>query len=113
VTALPDALLLPGAFALLVTEEFDEQSEFDQPPADETLLVRLPALGKNGLSNEGEPLLLRGVDGRPWSRFPADPEPKSGQSVQRRVPRALDDAIDAFARSETAPSPGRPNDPTR
>jgi hypothetical protein len=109
VTTLPEAELPPHAFALLVSDAFDEASEFDVSPGAGTLLVRVPALGKNGLSNEGEPLLLRGADGRPWSRFPAEPRPKSGQSVVRVAPRALDDALDAFERPESGPTPGLPN----
>jgi hypothetical protein len=105
---LPAASLPPGGFALLVNEDYDPSGEYDPPPAPGAVLVRLAQLGKNGLSNEGEPLKLVAPDGRVTSRFPASPKPKAGHSVYRIEPSAPDDWPASFSRSE-APTPGAPN----
>lgn len=106
-TALPPATLKPGAFALLVNQGYEEQGGWDPPAAPGTLLLRVPHLGKNGLSNSGEPLTLVDPTGAIVSRFPATPKPKAGLSVGRRSPSTLDEAKDGFAR--ITPSPGSPN----
>lgn len=110
-TPLPGGVLSPGRYALLVNQDYDEEDEFDPAPAAGTLIVRVPTLGKNGLSNQGEPLLLRDGDGRTVSRFPATPKPKSGVSVMRVAPMALDELEDSFVRSPELPNPGGPNLP--
>jgi len=107
---LPAQLLEPGAFALLVAEGFSESSPWDAPPEPGTPLLRLPSLGKSGLANSGEPLILRAPDGAIVSRFPASPKPKPGVSVARRVPWALDDVASSFAlHGGNGASPGAPN----
>lgn len=106
-TVLPPVTLAPGAFALLVNEAFDEQACVEPCPAPGTLLVRVPHLGKNGLSNAGEPLTLRDGGGVTVSRLPASPKPKAGQSVARIAPAAPDGLAGSFALAE--PSPGRTN----
>jgi len=73
------------------------------------LLLRVPALCKGGLSNEGEALTLRAPSGEVVSRFPAR-KPKSGVSVVRTAPDALDDDPASFAPSENgSATPGAPN----
>jgi hypothetical protein len=106
-TALPPATLAPGAFALLVNQAFAEQDGLDAAPAPGTLLLRVPHLGKGGLSNAGEALVLSDGSGSVVSRFPARPAPKAGFSVARRTPAAPDARSLSFARA--APSPGRTN----
>jgi len=102
--------LEPGGFAVLVGIDFDETSRYDELPASSALLVRaLTGLGKNGLSNSGEPLRLVNPEGSVLSRFPSEPKPnKAGKSVARRAPDALDDDPEAFSISDPA-TPGLPN----
>ena len=102
---LPDAVLPPGAFALVVNETFDAQSEWDPMPPPHVPLLRVPELGKNGLANGGEPMRLRDASGAIVSRFPDEPKPKAGQSVARTHPKALDGLTDSFVRLDP-PTPG-------
>lgn len=102
---LPDVTLAPGAFALVVNEDFDAESEWDPMPPPSVLLLRVPELGNNGLANGGEPMRLRNAIGTIVSRFPAEPKPKAGQSVARIHPKALDELEDSFVRAEV-PTPG-------
>lgn len=95
-TALPAATLAPGAFALVVTNAFDATESRDVVPARGTPLLRVPSLGKSGLSNDGETLTLRSSDGTVRSVFPAIAAPTPGVSIARRSPSALDDDPDAF-----------------
>jgi len=108
-TLLPAAELAPGAYGLLVNETYDPASPFDVPAADGTLLVRVPHLGHDGLSNDGEPLELHDAGGAVVSRFPANPKPKSGRSVMRVTPKAPDAAAESFVRSPGGPTPGSAN----
>lgn len=110
-TPLPMAALPPGRFALLVNEDYDETDDLDPLPAQDTLLLRIPELGHNGLNNQGEPLKLLDGAGRTVSRFPAEPKPKSGVSVIRVHPGAPDGAASSFARAPAEPTPGSPNRP--
>jgi hypothetical protein len=109
-SVLPDTMLAPGGYALLVREDFVEDDGLDIVPSAEATIVRLAQLGKNGLSNTGEPLSLRTPDGEVASRFPALPKPKAGISVARRRPWDLDDDPGAFVH-HAAPgaSPGTVN----
>lgn len=106
---LPDLRLEAGEYALLVREDFPEQGP-DVPPAAGTRLIRVPALGKNGLSNAGESLTLHDGSGRVLSRIPALASAHAGVSIARRTPAASDDAADSFA-EHAAPgaSPGAEN----
>jgi hypothetical protein len=106
-TLLPPATLAPGAFALLVNEAFAAEDGSDAAPAPGTTILRVPHLGKNGLSNAGEALALRDGGGAVVSRFPASPKPKAGLSVARRFAAAPDGLPAAFALA--APTPGRTN----
>jgi hypothetical protein len=108
-TPLPPAVLSPGHFALLVNDDYDESDELDPNPATDTLLLRVAALGKGGLNNQGEPLTLRDGQGQIVSRFPATPKPKSGVSVMRVHPKAPDGVESSFARSPEGPTPGAAN----
>lgn len=109
VVALPSVELEPGSFALLVREDF-VGGGLDVPLAAGTLVIRLPQLGKNGLSNSGEPLALVDPSGAAFSSFPALRARRAGFSIARVNPDAPDDRAESFA--EHAPpgaSPGSEN----
>jgi hypothetical protein len=108
--ALPDVLLNAGGYALIVNDDYDGSGKYDPAPAPDTLLVRVPKLGKNGLSNEGEPLELTDPEGVVRSRFPKVPKPKAGRSVMRSQPLSPDDDEGSFVLGEEgASTPGGPN----
>lgn len=106
-TVLPEALLPPGQFAVVVNEKFVADDEIDVAPDPSAIVVRVPSLGRSGLSNSGELLRLVHPEGYTISRFPALPKPKAGQSVSRRTPSAPDGVSSSFLISE--PTPGLPN----
>ncbi|MEQ9318907.1 MAG: lamin tail domain-containing protein, partial [Polyangiaceae bacterium] len=105
--SLPDVTLPPGAFALVVNESFDPESEWDPMPPPNVPLLRVAELGNNGLANGGEPMRLRNAMGVIVSRFPDEPKPKPGQSVARIHPKALDGVEGTFVRADP-PTPGAP-----
>ncbi|HVU01742.1 MAG TPA: lamin tail domain-containing protein [Polyangiaceae bacterium] len=109
-TTLPSAVMAPGEYALVVGDGYAVDSPDDVPPAAGTLLLRVPRVGTDGLSNGGEALTLSGKDGRPLSRFPRIAASRPGVSVARRTASALDDDASAFGTS-SAPgaSPGWEN----
>jgi hypothetical protein len=107
---LPPHRLEPGAFVLLVSQGYSEQATWDVAPRSGTAVLRLLELGKNGLANSGEPLLLRSPEGTVVSRFPATPKPKPGVSVARAAPWALDDDAASFRlHGPPGASPGAAN----
>lgn len=108
-TLLPEVTLEPGQFALVVNETFEMVDEVDVTPPEDVLLVRVPTLGKSGLSNAGEPLRLLDKQGLVISRFPAIPKPKAGQSLARVVPDAPDGVSASFVVAQ--PTPGGTNAP--
>lgn len=74
-----DAVVYPGARALLVADTFDAHDARDVPPKAGALLVRVgKALGKSGLSNRGAALFLRDPQNRRVSAAPAVPAPRAG-----------------------------------
>ncbi len=97
VIPLPRVVLEPGQLALIVADEFQTTLPGDVPIPEGCLLVRLPVLGKNGLSNAGESLRLRSSDGLALSQFPALASPKAGVSLARRDTAALDEDASSFA----------------
>jgi hypothetical protein len=108
-TALPEGLLPPGGYALVVNEAFVEDDGIDPPPLPGTLLLRVPELGNDGLTNAGEPIRLRDADGAEVSRFPAVPKPsKAGLTVIRTAPKAPDGLASSF-RVADVPTPGASN----
>ncbi len=107
---LPALDVEPGAYVVVARNDYDPANGSDVPLAAGALLARVPALGKNGLSNAGEPLTLLDASGQVLSRFPALPSVHAGVSLARRTPDAADDDASAFG--EHAPpgaSPGAPN----
>jgi hypothetical protein len=106
---LPMGILAPGAFALIVPNGYLDNDGVDPVAAPGTLILRVPALGRDGLSNEGERLLLRDAAGAVVSTFPAM-KAKSGVSNARTSPEALDGNDDSFALSPNgSATPGAPN----
>jgi hypothetical protein len=108
-TALPAATLAPGAFAVLVNEDFAPDPELDVPPREGALVLRVAALGKGGLGNDGEPLRLLDPSGAVASRFSAAPKPKPGVSVGRTSPSAPDGVAASFALQARGATPGWEN----
>jgi hypothetical protein len=104
-TPLPHAVLAPKSYALLVREDY-APSGSDEPPAANAQLVRVPTLGKSGLSNSGERLALVDGAGQELSVLPAL-SGKPGQSLARRAPTSPDDDPSSF--SFGTPTPGAPN----
>jgi hypothetical protein len=106
-TTLPRGTVAPGEFALLVGHDFDASSATDVRPQAGTLILRVQRVGTDGLSNQGEALVLRDASGVVLSRFPALAAPKAGQSVARRVASAPDDSANSFgATADGGASPG-------
>lgn len=111
VSNLPNAVLAPGAYALLVNEGFDPANTADVLPLSDTQLLRIPKLGTNGLSNSGEPLKLKDASGQVVSNFIAQVQAPSGVSVCRAAPGS--DGPTAFVlHAEPGASPGVPNVPS-
>ncbi len=106
-TPLPAGTLPPGAFALIVDDAYVAADGADVAPAAGTRILRVPSIGKKGLSSSGVALTLRDAGGNTVSAFPAKPEPKQGWSVARRTPSAVDALSTSFARA--TPTPGRTN----
>jgi hypothetical protein len=105
-TALPAQVLGPEEYALLVRNDFAPDAS-DVPPAPGARLIRMPALGKSGLSNAGERLALLDAAGLECSALPALPA-KPGQSLARLHLWSLDNDPGAF--SFGTPTPGVAND---
>jgi hypothetical protein len=106
---LPAGVIEPGAFALVVTDAYEIDDGVDPVAAPGTLLLRVAALGRDGLSNDGERLSLRDAAGSELSTFPAM-KAKNGVSNARLAPDALDGDADAFAPSPGGgATPGAPN----
>jgi hypothetical protein len=110
---LPEALLAPGAYALVVPSTFDPQSARDVAPRAGTLMVPVDTrLGSDGLSNAGEVVRLRmpGTAMEPivssyggWVDVSA--ASAAGKSVHRLADGACDQAS-AWTRPPRAPTPG-------
>lgn len=105
-TPLPHAVLAPHEYALLVRDDFAPNGS-DAPPATGARLIRLPTLGKSGLSNAGERLALVNGMGAECSVLPALAG-KAGQSLARRTPASPDSDAKAFGFG--TPTPGFAND---
>jgi hypothetical protein len=108
---LPAFLAQPGQYLLLVRDDYDREGDGrDVMPGADVALVRVPVLGRSGLSNSGEALTLRAADGSVLSRFPAFSSGRAGVSVARATLDALDDDPSAFgAHAAPGASPGAPN----
>lgn len=96
VVDLPAAVLSPGAFAILVDEDWAPDAALDAVPPEGTLILRVPQLGRSGLANAGELLRLVDAQGAVLSAIPATPSPGPGTTTARREPW-LSDAPSSFA----------------
>jgi hypothetical protein len=106
---LPDTILAPGAYALVVNEQFAVDDGVDPAVAQGTAIVRVDSLGLSGLSNEGEAISLFDPAGVLVSRFAAI-KPKSGVSAVRLAPDALDEDPASFSLCPAgSATPGGPN----
>ena len=94
--ALPEqAVLAPGARALLVSDTFDPADERDPRPAPGSLLIRVgKSVTRAGLANTGERLYLRTAAGERVSTAPSSPTAREGQCLARATgdPRSPDPA---------------------
>ena len=109
-TELPEHLLGPGEYAVLLSERYVPDAELDVVPAPTAAWLTVPRLGRNGLSNVGELLRLLSPAGAVASRFPAVAATEAGVSVARRDPAARASDPDAFGlHAPPGASPGQPN----
>jgi hypothetical protein len=106
---LPALLVSPGAHVLVVREDFASLGQ-DVVPAEGTPLLRVAELGKNGLSNSGEPLRLLDQSGAVLSAFPSLASKHAGVSLARQSLDTIDAEAAGFA-EHAAPgaSPGSTN----
>jgi len=108
-TVLPPGAIPPGGVALIVNQLFIADDGVDPAPDPGAILFRVHKLGHSGLSNDGEPLSLRGPSGVVISRSPVGPKTKAGMSLARVTPAAPDGEKGSFTLA--APTPGRANAP--
>jgi len=106
--ALPSATLVPGQFALLVGEDYDPTSWMDTHPVDGTMLIRVPVVGKGGLSNAGEPIRLTRANGSVASSVPGIASKYAGGSIARLRPEELD-VLRSFFVDRAGGTPGYAN----
>jgi hypothetical protein len=107
---LPEAVLLPGAFALIVGETYDPADGKDPGPAQGSLVVHVSGrIGSDGLSNSGEPVRLVNLAGQIVSQYggwvDVNATAWSGKSTKRISADACD-APDAWSKSPSSPTPG-------
>lgn len=109
VTLLPAHEMRPGEFALIVNESYDESGWGDRAPAPGTPLLRVKNLGKDGLSNAGEPMRLRTAQGMVVSAVPSIPSTNPSVSIARVTPDAPDGVSRSFVMWPDGGTPGAPN----
>ncbi|HEY4107097.1 MAG TPA: hypothetical protein VGM44_24520, partial [Polyangiaceae bacterium] len=105
-TAFPEATLAVGEYVLIARDDFAPSAR-DVPPAPGTRVIRVPALGKSGLSNSGELLALVDQSATVVSALPPVAT-DAGESLIRRHSWSPDDDPSAFTTG--TPTPGAPND---
>ncbi len=103
--ALPDVILDPKTFALIVREDFVIGRHV---PDAQAIPVVVPSLGKNGLRNSGERIELRTSTGRVISSIAAVGSPED-VSLARVSPWASDVAHSFSTDQIDGASPGLPN----
>ena len=112
ITPLPAETLQVGEYALVVREDYNSQFGLDVPPASGTPLLLVAQLGQRGLSNSGEPLIVRDPSGEIASFVPVVLKPKAGVSIARRFPYGSDEPSSFAYHHEPGASPGEVNDIT-
>lgn len=106
--ALPDVVLPPGGFGLIVPSNFQVSEGLDPLPDAGALPIVVERLGHLGLANAGEALELCGRGGEVISSVPKLTT-REGRSLARLDPFGPD-TVDAFAfHGAPGASPGRPN----
>ena len=108
--ALPAGTLPPGAFAVVVPENYDAADGKDPAPRDGTLIVRVPGrLASDGLANAGEPVRLLTAGGVVISQYggwvDVSATAWSGKSVKRSGSEGCD-GPDAWSKTPSPPTPG-------
>lgn len=106
---LPQQELEPGKFALVVNDSYREDDGADAPPAKDTPVLRVPHLGKSGLSNTGEEIVLLDTTGRAMSRVPPRASTRQSVTLSRVVPDAPDLQYESYCASEGGGTPGATN----
>jgi hypothetical protein len=107
-TVLPDFLLEPGAFAIVVGRDYVATPD-DVVPEASALPVVVERLGKSGLSNSGERLRLLNAEGSVVSELPPIAATEQGVSLARRDPWSPD-VVESFgAQATLGATPGVPN----
>jgi hypothetical protein len=107
---LPEGMLLPGAYALIVSDAYNPADGKDPAPAGGTLLVHVTGrIGSDGLSNSGEVVRLVCPDGQVVSQYggwvDVGATAWSGRSTKRLSVDACD-AADAWSKTPGSPTPG-------
>jgi Lamin Tail Domain len=105
---LPAVTLEPGQYAVVVAAAFDPLDSRD--PAPRGMLLRVEGrIGRDGISNFGEAVRLRGRDGQVLSRYggwvDAGASGWTGRSVQRQPQDACDGPA-AWSSRPQVPTPG-------
>jgi hypothetical protein len=108
-TSLPECVLGPGQFALVVNSAYDPDSWVDRPPAPGTRILRVEKLGTDGLSNAGEGLRILGKGADAVSAIPPIPSPKQGASIARRAMDLPDSLLGSFKTGPHGGTPGAAN----
>ena len=107
---LPDAILPPAGYAVVVADKYDPAAGGDVAPAPTALLIQVPGrIGSDGLANAGEPVELRAATGDVISRYggwiDTSASAWSGKTVKRSSMQACDSAA-AWSASPTPATPG-------
>jgi hypothetical protein len=110
---LPEAVLLPGQYGLIVGDTYAADDGKDPAPAETTVLVHVPGrIGGDGLSNSGEVVRLLAPEGQAgpvvsqyggWVDVSATAW--SGKSTRRASLEACD-GVDAWSKAPASPTPG-------
>ena len=107
-SVLPDVVLEPGQYGLIVREDFSLGP--DELPSAESKRVEVRSIGQNGLRNSGEVVSLRDTNGNILSSIVAR-STAEGVSLSRRDPWASDDDSGFLKSAEPDSTPGAPNFP--
>lgn len=98
-SALPSGELRPGEYALLARNDLNTSNGVDHPIPSGCAILRMDALGKNGLGNWGEELWLVDADGATVSHFVPPSAAEERESAVRARPDAQDDDPASFTKT--------------
>jgi hypothetical protein len=108
-TDLPECILEPGQFALVVNLPYNPESWVDRSPAPGTRILRVEKLGTDGLSNAGEALRIVATGAKAASSIPPIASPKQGSSIARRAMDLPDSLPGSFKYAPDGGTPGAAN----